>query len=150
MCVPSFLCSFPFELLLTPCRPPPRSQLGGLGHLAVQFSRKMGFKTVVVSRGTDKKDLAFKLGAHHYIDSEAEDAAEALQKLGGAKVAACVAPSGKAMESLIGGLAVGGCVPFLPRLEPALSTSSSLPRTDALSLTVNSSSSPSPTSSRSR
>ncbi|GAA5847075.1 hypothetical protein JCM9279_002678 [Rhodotorula babjevae] len=106
--------------------------LGGLGHLAVQFSRKMGFKTVVVSRGTDKKDLAFKLGAHHYIDSEAEDAAEELQKLGGAKVAACVAPSGKAMESLIGGLAVGGQlvilavadkleVPMMPMIQKRLS-----------------------------
>ncbi|GAA5905058.1 hypothetical protein JCM8208_007672 [Rhodotorula glutinis] len=106
--------------------------LGGLGHLAVQFCNKMGFVTVVVSRGTSKKDLAFKLGAHHYIDSEAEDAAEALQKLGGAKVAACVAPSGKAMESLIGGLAVGGQlvilavadkleVPMMPMIQKRLS-----------------------------
>ncbi|PRQ75853.1 GroES-like protein [Rhodotorula toruloides] len=82
--------------------------VGGLGHLGIQFANKMGFKTVAVSRGPEKKDFATKLGAHVYIDSNAEDPAEALQKLGGAKVIAAVAPSGKAMEQLIGGLAVNG------------------------------------------
>ncbi|BGP26898.1 alcohol dehydrogenase [Rhodotorula toruloides] len=82
--------------------------LGGLGHLGIQFANRMGFKTVAVSRGPEKKDFATKLGAHVYIDSNAEDPAEALQKLGGAKVIAAVAPSGKAMEQLIGGLAVNG------------------------------------------
>lgn len=82
--------------------------VGGLGHLGIQFANKMGYKTVAVSRGPEKKDFATKLGAHVYIDSNAEDPAEALQKLGGAKVIAAVAPSGKAMEQLIGGLAVNG------------------------------------------
>ncbi|GAA5821016.1 hypothetical protein JCM3770_004472 [Rhodotorula araucariae] len=82
--------------------------VGGLGHLAIQFAAKMGMKVAAVSRGSSKKDLAHKLGATYYIDSEAEDPAEALQKLGGAKVVAGVAPSGKAMESLIGGLGVNG------------------------------------------
>jgi hypothetical protein len=68
----------------------------------------MGFKTVAISRGPEKKDFAEKLGAHVYIDSNAEDPAEALQKLGGAKVIAAVAPSGEAMEQLVGGLAVNG------------------------------------------
>ncbi len=60
--------------------------LGGLGHLAVQFARKMGFKTAVLSRGTDKEELAYQLGAHIYIDAEATNAGEELKKLGGAKV----------------------------------------------------------------
>lgn len=82
--------------------------VGGLGHLGIQFANKMGFKTVAISRGPEKKDFAEKLGAHVYIDSNAEDPAEALQKLGGAKVIAAVAPSGEAMEQLVGGLAVNG------------------------------------------
>ncbi len=60
--------------------------LGGLGHLGVQFAAKLGFKTVAIARGQDKAPLAQQLGAHHYIDSRAEDPAEALRKLGGAKV----------------------------------------------------------------
>jgi D-arabinose 1-dehydrogenase-like Zn-dependent alcohol dehydrogenase len=60
--------------------------LGGLGHLAVQFARKLGFRTVVISRGRVKEDLAYKLGAHVFIDAEAANPAEELQRLGGARV----------------------------------------------------------------
>src|SRR4051812_25646712 len=59
--------------------------LGGLGHLGVQFSAKMGFKTVAIARGKDKEPLARKLGATQYIDSQAGDPAAELLKLGGAK-----------------------------------------------------------------
>jgi propanol-preferring alcohol dehydrogenase len=58
--------------------------LGGLGHLAVQFARKMGFYTVAVARGADKAGLALELGAHRYIDADAENAAEVIRSLGGA------------------------------------------------------------------
>jgi D-arabinose 1-dehydrogenase-like Zn-dependent alcohol dehydrogenase len=47
--------------------------LGGLGHLAVQYAAKMGFRTVAIARGRDKHALASQLGARHYIDSDAED-----------------------------------------------------------------------------
>src|ERR1700752_5038844 len=47
--------------------------IGGLGHLGVQFARHMGFRTVAIGRGTDKKKLARDLGAHFYIDAAAED-----------------------------------------------------------------------------
>src|SRR5207237_224868 len=60
--------------------------LGGLGHLGVQFAAKMGFKTVAIARGSDKEPLANQLGAHHYIDSQAQDVAAELLKMGGAKV----------------------------------------------------------------
>src|SRR6185295_4879356 len=60
--------------------------IGGLGHLAVQYARQMGFETVAIGRGKDKEALARKLGAHHYIDSGAGDASAELQKLGGARV----------------------------------------------------------------
>ena len=82
--------------------------IGGLGHLGVQFARKMGFRTVAIGGGPDKKHLAVKLGAHLYIDAKAEDAAAALQKLGGADVILATAPSGSAIGSLLPGLAVRG------------------------------------------
>ena len=82
--------------------------IGGLGHLGVQFARKMGFRTVAIGGGPDKEHLAKKLGAHVYIDAKAEDAAAALQKLGGADVILATAPSGSAIGGLLPGLAVRG------------------------------------------
>src|SRR5580658_9934880 len=60
--------------------------IGGLGHLGVQYARRMGFEVAAIARGADKESLAKKLGAHHYIDSTATDPAAALQALGGAKL----------------------------------------------------------------
>ncbi|WP_353213563.1 alcohol dehydrogenase [Salinisphaera hydrothermalis] len=82
--------------------------IGGLGHLAIQYAHAMGFHTVALSRGTDKKDLAIELGADTYIDTEAENAVEALQKLGGARVIVATAPNPKLMSSVIDGLGVNG------------------------------------------
>src|ERR1700683_3677625 len=78
--------------------------VGGLGHLGVQFARKMGLRTVAIGGGPDKEHLAQKLGAHIYIDAKAEDAAAALQKLGGADVILATAPSRVAIGSLPPGL----------------------------------------------
>jgi D-arabinose 1-dehydrogenase-like Zn-dependent alcohol dehydrogenase len=69
--------------------------IGGLGHLGVQYARKMGFETVALGRGKDKEALAKKLGAHHCIDSSSVDTAAQLQKLGGARVILATAPSAK-------------------------------------------------------
>ena len=82
--------------------------VGGLGHLGIQYAHAAGFETVAVSRGTEKKDLALDLGADHYVDSEATDPAEELQKLGGAKVVLATAPSAGAVESVLGGLGTDG------------------------------------------
>jgi alcohol dehydrogenase, propanol-preferring len=82
--------------------------IGGLGHLGVQYARRMGFRTVAIGGGPDKEHLAKKLGAHIYIDAKAEDVAAALQKLGGANVILATAPSGSAIGSLLPGLAVRG------------------------------------------
>ena len=57
--------------------------IGGLGHLGVQFASKMGFRAVAIARGKDKAALAKQLGAQVYIDSETQDPAEELTKLGG-------------------------------------------------------------------
>lgn len=82
--------------------------IGGLGHLGIQFAAKMGFKTVALARGKDKEALAKKLGATSYIDTNNQDAAAELVKLGGAKVILATATSGKAMSAVLGGLGVNG------------------------------------------
>jgi D-arabinose 1-dehydrogenase-like Zn-dependent alcohol dehydrogenase len=82
--------------------------LGGLGHLGVQYAAKMGFHTVGIARGTDKEPLARQLGASVYIDSQSQDPAAELVKLGGAKVILATATSGEAMSAVQGGLAVNG------------------------------------------
>jgi D-arabinose 1-dehydrogenase-like Zn-dependent alcohol dehydrogenase len=82
--------------------------LGGLGHLGVQYAAKMGFKTVAIARGQDKEALARKLGAHHYIDSQAQDPSAELQKLGGAKVILATVTNGDAMSAVQGGLGING------------------------------------------
>ena len=78
--------------------------LGGLGHLGVQYAVKMGFKTVGIARGADKAPLAKQLGAHHYIDSQAQDPAAELQKMGGAKIILATVTNGEAMSAVQGGL----------------------------------------------
>jgi alcohol dehydrogenase, propanol-preferring len=82
--------------------------IGGLGHLGIQYAAGMGFHTVALSRGEDKKELALSLGAERYIDGKAEDSVEALQALGGARVILATAPSAKAMSSVVDGLSVNG------------------------------------------
>jgi alcohol dehydrogenase/propanol-preferring alcohol dehydrogenase len=82
--------------------------LGGLGHLGVQYAVKMGFKTVGIARGKDKEPLARKLGAHHYLDSQSQDPAAELQKLGGAKAILATVTNGDAMSAVQGGLGVNG------------------------------------------
>jgi D-arabinose 1-dehydrogenase-like Zn-dependent alcohol dehydrogenase len=52
--------------------------------------------------------LAKKLGAHHYIDSQASNPSQELKKLGGARVILTTAPSGKAMTALFDGLGTNG------------------------------------------
>src|SRR5215203_5258654 len=82
--------------------------VGGLGHLGIQFAAKMGFKTIAIARGKDKEELAMKLGASQYIDSQSQNAAQELAKMGGAKVILATVTNGKAMSSVLGGLGVNG------------------------------------------
>ena len=82
--------------------------IGGLGHLGVQFAAKSGCKTVAIARGADKAELAKKLGAHVYIDSDKQDVAAELQKLGGAKTILATVTAGDAMSAAFGGLGIDG------------------------------------------
>jgi D-arabinose 1-dehydrogenase-like Zn-dependent alcohol dehydrogenase len=82
--------------------------VGGLGHLGIQFARRMGFRTVAIARGIEKEKLARELGASSYINAETEDPAAALQRMGGAKVILATAASSRSMGPLIAGLAPRG------------------------------------------
>jgi D-arabinose 1-dehydrogenase-like Zn-dependent alcohol dehydrogenase len=82
--------------------------IGGLGHLGVQFAAKAGFRTVAIARGKDKEALARQLGAHHYIDSETQDPAQELTRLGGARVILATVTHGPAMTATLGGLGIDG------------------------------------------
>jgi alcohol dehydrogenase/propanol-preferring alcohol dehydrogenase len=82
--------------------------IGGLGHLGVQYARRMGFHTVALGRGKDKEPLAKNLGAHQYIDTDHGDVVAELQKLGGANVILATAPNSQAISTLVEGLAAGG------------------------------------------
>jgi D-arabinose 1-dehydrogenase-like Zn-dependent alcohol dehydrogenase len=82
--------------------------IGGLGHLAVQYAAKFGYRTVAVARGSDKKALALKLGAQMYIDSTTQDVAGELASLGGARVIVATVTDSKSMSAAVGGLGIDG------------------------------------------
>jgi alcohol dehydrogenase, propanol-preferring len=93
--------------------------IGGLGHLGIQYAARMGFRTVAISRGADKEELARQLGAHEYIDTEKTPASEGLKKLGGADLVLATAPNAAAIASTIDGLKARGkllivAAPFEP------------------------------------
>ena len=92
--------------------------IGGLGHLGIQFAARLGFRTVAVNRGRDKEALARKLGAHDYIDSAADDPAEALQKMGGAKAIIATVTNADAMQAIVGGLGAGGTMMLIGATGP--------------------------------
>lgn len=99
--------------------------IGGLGHLAIQYAARMGFRTVAVSRGADKEELARQLGAHAYVDTQKMTAAEGLNKLGGADLVLATAPHSDAIASTLDGLKARGkllivAAPFEPLKVSAL------------------------------
>lgn len=82
--------------------------IGGLGHLAIQYASKMGYRVVAISSGASKRDFATQLGAHAYIDSSADDAVTQLQEMGGAAAIVATAPNPQAIGPLVAGLRPGG------------------------------------------
>jgi len=92
--------------------------LGGLGHLAVQYANKMGYRVAAISSGDTKKDFALQLGAHEYIDTSREDPVKALQALGGAALIVSTAPNPNVIGPLIGGLQAAGKLIVLAPVGP--------------------------------
>lgn len=82
--------------------------LGGLGHLAIQYANKLGYRVVALSRDAKKEKFARELGADEYVDASKDDTAEALQKLGGASLIVATAPNADAITPLLKGLGILG------------------------------------------
>ena len=82
--------------------------LGGLGHLGVQYAAKMGYEVIAIARGSDKAPFTRQLGAKYYIDASHENVAEALNRLGGAKVVLSTVTDSDAMSATIDGLSKNG------------------------------------------
>jgi D-arabinose 1-dehydrogenase-like Zn-dependent alcohol dehydrogenase len=82
--------------------------VGGLGHLAVQFAARSGYRTVAIARGADKEADVKKLGAHIYIDSTTQDPAADLQKLGGAVVILSTLTDAPSASAAVNGLREAG------------------------------------------
>ncbi|KAK4154443.1 hypothetical protein C8A00DRAFT_42800 [Chaetomidium leptoderma] len=74
--------------------------LGGLGHLAVQYADKFGYRVVAISRGADKEQFASQLGAHEHIDTSKVDA--------GAALIVTTNPNAEQIPGLLNGLAPMG------------------------------------------
>ncbi|KAA6409241.1 MAG: alcohol dehydrogenase [Lasallia pustulata] len=82
--------------------------LGGLGHLAIQYAARMGYRVIALSSSASKEKFAKDLGASDYVDGSKEDHSEALQKLGGAALIVVTAPDPALVSNLIYGLGVLG------------------------------------------
>jgi len=82
--------------------------LGGLGHLAIQFAAKMGFRVIALSSRAGKEAFAKDLGATDYIDCSSEDPVAKLKSMGGAALIVATAPSAEAVAPLVGALESGG------------------------------------------
>ncbi|KAF4993338.1 hypothetical protein FDECE_13453 [Fusarium decemcellulare] len=93
--------------------------LGGLGHLAIQYASKMGYRVAALSSGDEKAEFAKKLGASHYFNTTASDAPTELAKLGGASIIVQTAPNPKLVGPLVSGLAVEGKLLSLAPAGPA-------------------------------
>lgn len=76
--------------------------IGGLGHMALQYARRMGFRVAAVGRGQEIAEDALNLGAHLYIDTQTEDAVKKLRSLGGAKAIITTIGDAEAVSSLMG------------------------------------------------
>ncbi|MCW1876512.1 alcohol dehydrogenase catalytic domain-containing protein [Erwinia sp. INIA-01] len=82
--------------------------MGGLGHMAVQYARKMGFEVTVVARGSEKEHAALQLGAHHFIDTLKENVSERLKTDGGVDFIVATIPNSEAVSALVSSLAPRG------------------------------------------
>jgi alcohol dehydrogenase, propanol-preferring len=88
------------------------SGAGGLGHVAIQYAKAMGFHVAAVDLGLEKLTLARKLGAEITIDAKTQDPAKEIQKqIGGAHGVLVTAVSPIAFKQAVGMLRRGGtCV----------------------------------------
>lgn len=87
------------------------SGIGGLGHLAVQYGRAMGYRVIAIDIDDAKLDLAARLGATMTVNASSVDVAGYLQRrIGGVHAALVTAVSRSAFAAAVGMLRPGGTV----------------------------------------
>lgn len=96
--------------------------LGGLGHLALQYANRSGWRVVAISRNSEKESFARKLGAHEYIDASKGDVGAQLQKLGGAAMVVATAPDAESIKPLMSGLGALGKLLVLAGMCPLVAS----------------------------
>ena len=94
--------------------------IGGLGHLAVQYTAQLGYRVEIPSRGKEKESFALQLGASSYIDTTDSDGTTELQAMGGAAFVVTTAPTPEVITPLTKGLQpklliLGGKSQHIPR-----------------------------------
>lgn len=77
--------------------------IGGLGHMAVQYSKAAGFHTIAITHSKDKEELAYKLGADIVVSN-----GQGLKEAGGADVILATSNSYKAASDTLKGLRPDG------------------------------------------
>lgn len=82
--------------------------VGGLGHLAVQYAKAMGFHVIAVDIAEDKLKLAKQSGADEVFNAARLDAAAEIQKGGGVEGVLVTAVSTESFAQSVGMLARGG------------------------------------------
>lgn len=98
--------------------------IGGLGHMALQYAHRMGFRVVAVGRGSDLMNDALALGAHLYIDTNTDDAVAKLKSMGGAQAIVTTIGHAETVSTLISGLAPQGRMVLLGAGKDPLAVSS--------------------------
>ncbi|MFL4469401.1 alcohol dehydrogenase AdhP [Tateyamaria armeniaca] len=85
------------------------SGIGGLGHMAVQYAKTMGYRVIAVDVHQDKLDLARKLGADETFHAVDQDPVAELQsQMGGVHGVLVTAVSNSAFSQAVGMLRAGG------------------------------------------
>lgn len=79
------------------------SGIGGLGHMAVQYAKAMGFQVIAIDVADDKLSLAASLGADMTINAATEDAVSRVQSaIRGAQGVLVTAASREAFDQAFG------------------------------------------------
>lgn len=85
---------------------------GGLGHLAVQYAKAMGFRPIAVDVGAQKKKSCMDTGAEYFVDASQPNAVEEINEYtgGGSHGVLCLATNNKAFETSVNICRRKGCV----------------------------------------
>jgi D-arabinose 1-dehydrogenase-like Zn-dependent alcohol dehydrogenase len=99
--------------------------VGGLGHLAIQFSKAVGLETFAITGQADKKKELTGLGADEVLLS-GDDPGKALREAGGADIILSTTNSARQVSAAFAGLRSGGRLINMGLLDAPLTIDSSV------------------------